>query len=60
MDQETDHVKRIAELEAALATARQTALEEAAQMLLRLAHSARPMGLADAAKIVADLAKENP
>ena len=106
MDQENDHVKHIAELEAALQTekklhylatrligerdarleqmggrvseleaaleerdaimatvikvTRHIAIEEAAQVLLKMAHAARPMGLADAAKVVADLAKEKP
>ena len=105
MDQEADHVKRIAELEAALATekklhylatrligerdarleqmggrvseleaaleerdaimatvikvTRHIAFGEAAQVLLKLAHGARPMGLAEAAKVVADMANSD-
>jgi hypothetical protein len=67
MPQESDHVKRIAELEAALEdrdaimatvinVTRHIAFGEAAQVLLKLAHGARPMGLAEAAKVVADMA----
>jgi hypothetical protein len=70
MDQNENHVKRIAELEAAIreqeaitATAikisRQMALGEAAQVLLKLAHGSRPMGLAEAAKVVADMAQND-
>jgi hypothetical protein len=70
MDQNENQVKRIAELEAALeerdaimATAiritKQMAFGEAAQVLLKLAHGARPMGLAEAAKVVADMARDS-
>jgi hypothetical protein len=63
MDQDTDHVKRIAaleyrvaELEASVEAARRGGLIEAAEILLRIAQSRKPMGVASAAQVIRDLA----
>lgn len=58
MDQDTDHVKRIAELErrvAELEESRTLTAEAIVAVLERMAQSARPRTLTEAAKVIRDM-----